>query len=151
MSRIRTGWLLAGLALGGMALGGCAPKGAPVDTSSVGTRAIPPVQGSRWISQAPAWSDAWNKTYPDPWQSYDGMAFGPGSDFPANRPTLRNPAPGDEYLPLLDNPMFGAMAQEEAPQPFPAVEVPSESYYVNGRDMGPSPDRQQAGIPVSGQ
>lgn len=146
MSRVRNGWLLTGMALGGLALAGCGLKGAPPpDSSAIGTAAVP----GRWTAHSVAWKEA-NQS---DWMSYDGVAFGPGSAFPAERHTLRRPDMNTEYLPPIDNPMFGAMTQEEAAgaYKFPAVLVPSENYYVNGVDMGPSPNRQQAGIPLKGQ
>lgn len=145
MNRVWNGWLLAAAA-GSLALAGCTPKGTPPDTSAIGVAAEP---GTRWVAH-PAASEAQNVS---DWHSYDGIAFGPGSAYPVTRYTLRNPQPTAEYLPALDNPLYGAMSEEEphGPYHYPSVLVPSEDYYVNGVNTGPSVDRLQAGIPVSGQ
>jgi hypothetical protein len=140
---------MAGCVVGGLALQACAPKGTPPDSSSIALAAVPQ---TRWTADSAAWGKDWNQRKDAAWRSYDGVAFGPGSAYPATRYTLRNPEPGTEYLPLIDNPMFGSISQEEAPSAgFPAALVPNESYYVNGVDMGPSPDRAQAGFPVKAQ
>lgn len=147
MNRVRNGWLLAGVMAGGLALVGCTPKGTPVDTSAIGVAAV---NGTRWAAHSAAWQ---GQNVSD-WHSYDGIAYGPGSAYPTTRYTLRNPQPGAEYLPALDNPLYGAMAEEEKgkePYRFPAIQVPSDDYYVNGVNTGPSVDRQQAGVPVIGR
>lgn len=146
MSRVRNGWLLAGVTVGSLCFVGCAPKGTPPDTSAIGKMGAA-VPGTRWTSNPVATE----KNVSD-WNAYDGVAFGPGSAFPTTRYTLRNPSFQAEYLPALDNPLYGAMSEEEGGSyRFPAVDVPSESYYVNGVDQGPSVDRLQAGIPVKAQ
>jgi hypothetical protein len=126
-------WILG--AVGALSLTACHLSAAPPDSSSIGTA----VTGqNRWASQSVAWKDKNTGN-----SSYDGIAYGPGQAKPIVRNTLNNPDPSVDYVaplqPGVDAPQVGEATKN--PHEIPSPATPSDDYFVNGRDLGPSVDR----------
>ena len=126
-------WILG--VVGAASLAACHASGVAPDTSSMGIQ-----MRGRWVSQSAAWKDK-NVGY----SSYQGIAFGPGSAASIKRTTLNNPDPNVDYVPLMvpaggNSPQVYAAVPEGRHEVTPPVS-PSDDYFVNGRDLGPSVDR----------